>query len=242
MKIGPCQKVVKSVLRRRETSSARSAEADAFRLTVGAVAIAILALTPCGSLAQSEAARPVGKAQGSVVQLVQAHKVLATVAGIEPVKRKFTVVTPDGLQQVVKAGPGVTNFHHLAIGKQVKPVLTEAIVVFMGTNAPVSGGPGLQELKAAAAKDDKLWAETVESKGLVTAVDPVLRKVTLQMPAGSARQLAVGTEVDLAQRKAGEQVYVCVAEPVAILVDTSCDCPNAPDSVVRSPKDSFNNQ
>jgi hypothetical protein len=62
------------------------------------------------------------------------------------------------------------------------------------------------------------------------------------MPDGTTRTYAVGDEVDVTQRRPGEQISVRTTQPVAVSVNTNCDCPFAADSVLRTPKDYYNNR
>ena len=213
------------------------------RLADSVVVGAMLALSG-GAVAGSDvlpvkAGTPnMARADGGV--LVEGRKTQATVAWIDANNRKLVLVTPDGRTQAVKAGPGVTNFHHIQVGKQIKAVLTEEVVVYMGTNSPSDGTATLVPVVPLGGKEGKLWAETTQSRATVTALDLTARKVSLQLPDGTSRNFGVANEVDLTQRKVGEQIFIRAAQPVAISVDTSCDCPNAPDSVVRTPKDLYN--
>jgi len=59
----------------------------------------------------------------------------------------------------------------------------------------------------------------VRVTGTVTALDPDKRTATLRFEDGSTRTLPVRSDVDLGQRKVGDQVVFQITEMVAISVE-----------------------
>jgi hypothetical protein len=62
-------------------------------------------------------------------------------------------------------------------------------------------------------------ADTVQVTATVTAIDLKAHKATLQFTDGTTRTIAVRKDVDLTQRKVGEQVVIRSTEALAISVE-----------------------
>jgi hypothetical protein len=184
--------------------------------------MALLALTSCSSTPKAEpttviAAQP-GVPGGTVVETYQGT---ATVTAIDAEKRKVTLVTPDGRKETFTAGPEVVNFPQIKVGDQVKATLTEALVVFMATDAPPQpqGEAAVVAFAPVGAKPGALMANTVQIKAKVTAIDLEHRKATLQFPDGTSHKVTVRKDVDLTKRSVGEEVVIRTTDALAITVE-----------------------
>ena len=144
----------------------------------------------------------------------------ATVTGIDAAKRKVTLVTPDGKKTTVKCGPEVINFDQIRVGDQLKATVTEELAVSMAAEgAPSSdGGAAVVALAPKGAKPGAIVANTVQVTAKVTAIDLKHHKATLQFPNGATKTVAVRPDVDLTQRKVGEEVVIRTTEAVALSV------------------------
>jgi hypothetical protein len=62
-------------------------------------------------------------------------------------------------------------------------------------------------------------ASTVQVAAKVTAIDLKHHKATLQLPDGSSKSFDVRPDVDLTQRKVGEEVVIRFTEALALSVE-----------------------
>ena len=91
----------------------------------------------------------------------------------------------------------------------------------MGTpDAPPSdGGATLVALAPQGAKPGGMMANTVQVTAKVTAIDLQHHRATLQLPDGTTHTVAVRPDVDLTQRKVGEEVVIRCTEALALSVE-----------------------
>lgn len=153
--------------------------------------------------------------------MVATHKMTANVTAVDAANRTVTLVTADGTKSTVKCGPEIINFDQIHVGDQVKMTVTDELAVFMAS-AATSPGSGAAAVVALAPKGEKpggVVASTVQVTATVTAIDVKAHKATLQFPDGSTRTVAVRQDVDLTQRKVGEQVVIRTTQAVAISVE-----------------------
>jgi len=153
--------------------------------------------------------------------MINAYQVTATVKAVDADDRKVTLAGPDGKDMVVKCGPDVVNFSQIQVGDQVKATVTEQLVVAMGTDAS-SGGNGVGAAVALApvgGKPGGAVAQTVQITATIVAIDLKHHRATLEFPDGSRKTVPVRPDVDLSQRKVGEQVVIQATESVAISVE-----------------------
>lgn len=201
-------------------------KAKALTLTTMALyAAAMLILTSCSSTSPAPTAETTSATTyqqgvpGGVV--VETHKVTATVTAIEAAKRTVTLTHRDGKTDTVKCGPEVVNFDQIQVGDQLKVILTEELAVSMVTEgaSPSDSATTVVTLAPKGAKPGGLIAETVQVTGKVTAIDLKHHKATLQLPDGTTKKVAVRPDVDLTQRRVGEQVVIRTIQSLAISVE-----------------------
>ena len=183
---------------------------------------AVLAFTSCSSEPKIEPTTSAVYQQGVPGGiLVETYKNTATVTAIDATSRKVTLVTPDGRMDSFKAGPEVINFDQIRVGDQVKATVTERLAVYMAKDNPpaIEGEAALVALAPKGAKPGALMANTVQVIAKVTAIDLKHHKATLRFPDGTTKKVAVRNDVDLTQRKVGEEVVIRVTEAVAISVE-----------------------
>jgi len=152
---------------------------------------------------------------------VETHRITADVTGINAASRAVTLMTPDGKKTTVKCGPEVINFDQIRVGDHLKVTATEEVAVYMATDAAPSsdGGAAVVALAPKGAKPGGIIASTVQVTATVTAIDLKRHKATLQFADGTTHTVAVRKDVDLNQRKVGEQVVIRTTEALAISVD-----------------------
>jgi hypothetical protein len=192
-------------------------------ITLGPVAM--LALASCSSTSSNPSLETTSGAAfqqgvpGGIV--VETHSFGATVTGLDTGKRKVTLVTPDGTKTTVKCGQEVINFDQIRVGDQLKVMVAEELVVYMAVEGapPSDGGVAVVALAPKGARPGGMVAETRQVTAKVKAIDLKKHKATLQFPDGSTRTVAVRKDVDLTQRKVGEQVVFLVTEMLAISIE-----------------------
>jgi hypothetical protein len=145
----------------------------------------------------------------------------ATVTAIDATTRKVTLVTPEGKKTVFKAGPEVVNFDQIQIGDQVKANVTEELAVYMAKDAPpqTDSAATAVALAPVGSKPGGLIADTVQVTAKITALNLEKHKATLEFADGSKKTVAVRPDVDLTQRKVGEEVVLRCTEAMAITVE-----------------------
>lgn len=149
---------------------------------------------------------------------VQTLEITAKVAAIDTASRKVTLISEDGIKQVVKVGPEASNFDRIRVGDQLKATVTEALVVEIGDTDDADGGAALVALAPKGSKPGGLIVETVQVSGTITAIDSAKRTATLRFEDGTVKTLPVRSDVDLSKRKVGEKVRFRLTEMVAIKV------------------------
>ena len=182
----------------------------------------LLAFTSCSSTPKIEPTTTAVYQEGVPGGIVvETYKNSATVTAIDAANRKVTLVTPDGRMETFKAGPEVVNFDQIRVGDQVKATLAQQLVVYMAEgNPPASDGEAaLVALAPKGAKPGGLMANTVQVIAKVTAIDLKRHKATLRFPDGKTKTFAVRQDVDLTQRRVGEEVVIRTTEALAISVE-----------------------
>jgi hypothetical protein len=193
----------------------------------------VIALTPAAMLilasCSSTPSTPAGERTSSAaIQkgvpggiVVDTFKMTATVGKIDAASRKVTLVGADGKETSVKVGPEAINFDQIHVGDQVTAMVTEHVAVYMAEpGAPLGDGAATAvALAPKGAKPGGLIADTVQVTAKVSAIDLEHHKATLQFPDGSTETFTVRKDVDLTQRKVGEDVVIRSTEAVAILVE-----------------------
>ena len=155
--------------------------------------------------------------------VVQTYELTATVAAVDQVTRKLTLVSPDGIKQTVKVGPEAVNFDQIRPGDQLTLTVAGELVVYVAGEGetPTDSGAGMVALAPEGAKPGAIVAQTTQVTAKVTAIDVERRKATLQFSDGSTKTVAVRRDVDLSKRKVGDKVVIRMTEAVAITVNKS---------------------
>jgi hypothetical protein len=153
--------------------------------------------------------------------LVETHKLTATVTGIDAPKRQITLVAKDGEKTTVECGPDVINFDQIRVGDVVKATVTSELTVAMANaaTAPGNSETSMVALAPKGAKPGVLMARTQQYTAKITAINLKRHEATLHFPDGSTRTFAVRKDVDLTQRKVGEEVIFRVTMATALAVE-----------------------
>jgi hypothetical protein len=153
--------------------------------------------------------------------MVNTYKETATVTAIDPATHKVTLVTKDGTQTTVKAGPEVANFAQIEVGDQVKATVTDKLLIFV----PKPGESAVDQAASAVAlaplgeKPGGTMAETTQFTTKVTAVDLKHHTATLQLPDGTSKTFNVRPDVELTKETVGVDVVIRTTQAVAISVE-----------------------
>lgn len=194
-------------------------------LFAATLAAAAVTLTSCSSTVYG----PIDdKTQGVTYEkgvpggtMVETHRLTATVTAIDASARKVTLAAPDGKKTTVTCGPAVINFDQIRVGDVVKATVTDELTVAMANAAtpPGASSASLVALAPKGAKPGALMAETQQYTATITAIDLKRRQAVLRFPDGTVRTFVVRKDVDLTQRKVGEEVAFQVAVAMAISLE-----------------------
>lgn len=152
--------------------------------------------------------------------IVNTLNLTARVTAIETANRKVTLLGPDGNTFNVKVGPEAVNFDQVQVGDLLDITVTEELVVYLDKYelSEPDGSGGIVALAPKGARPGGVIAETSQVTAIVTAIDSIGRKATLQFPDGRLKTIPVRDDIDLSQYKAGEKVVFQVTEMIAISV------------------------
>jgi hypothetical protein len=150
---------------------------------------------------------------------VQTLEITAKVVAMDAASRKVTLVSDDGIKQVVKVGPDVINFDQIRVGDQLTVTATEELAVAMSAPGDTSEAAALVALAPKGAKPGGVVAGAVQVTGTITAMDAGKRTATLKFVDGTTKTFPVRRGVDLGQRKVGDKVTFRVTEMMAISVE-----------------------
>jgi hypothetical protein len=192
---------------------------------LGLLSAALLAFTSCSSTSSTSNVETTSVTStqpgvpGGVT--VETHKLTARVTAIDTANRKVTLALPDGKKRMVKCGPDVINFDQINVGDQVNITVVDELVAYLAAVGapPAEGAAAAVVLAPKGAKPGGVVADTVQVTATVTAIDLKHHKATLQFTDGTTRTIAVRKDVDLTQRKVGEQVVIRSTEALAISVE-----------------------
>jgi hypothetical protein len=188
---------------------------------------AVLTVTSCSSPSSTSSSASYDTSSAASIQkgvpggvMVETHKMTAKVISVDAASRKV-VVSQDGKETTLKCGPEVINFDQIRVGDELKATVTEELAVSMATEAapPSDGAAAVVALAPKGAKPGGVVAATVRVTAKVTAIDLKQHKATLQFPDGTSHTVAVRPDVDLTQRKVGEQVVIRTTETLAVSVE-----------------------
>ncbi|MCG3149092.1 MAG: hypothetical protein PCFJNLEI_02551 [Verrucomicrobiae bacterium] len=182
-----------------------------------------LAVVACSSPPASEKSAMSAYQEGVPGGLIaRTVKTSATVTRIDATTRKVTLVGRDGKEFTVKAGPEVSNFAAIQVGDNVTATVTEELVIFLkGKYEPIpdDGRAVAVAVAPSGAKPGGVLADTVQVTATVVGLDLNRHQAKLQFPDGTIKTIGVRQDVDLRQRKIGEEVVLRSTEVVAILVE-----------------------
>lgn len=153
--------------------------------------------------------------------IVNALAIQAKVVAVNYETRELTLLMPGEVLRTIEVGPEAINFNQIKKGDMVKALVTEELVVKMGSadSELDDGGEAVAVLAAEGANPGGIVASTVRMTATVTAIDIEARTATLTFEDGTTKIVAVRPDIDLSKHKAGEKVVFEITEMVAISVE-----------------------
>ena len=197
-----------------------------YTLKVGTVLLAALALAMVG---YAEEAKPAAEVDVVVAVaegvpggvIVNTLAIQARVVGIDYEARELALLMPGGAVKVVEVGPEAINFPQIQKGDMVKVMVSEELVVRMGSSDAElkDGAEAVAVLAPAGEMPGGIVAETIRTTATVVEIDGELRSVILKFEDGSERMVFVRDDIDLTKHSIGEKVVFEITEMVAISVE-----------------------
>jgi hypothetical protein len=188
---------------------------------------ALLALTSCSTTAPT--AKSLGETTRTTIYkegvpggiIVETTRLQATVVAVDTTNRAVTLAVADGRQTVIGCGPEVANFNQIRVGDRVSAAITsELALALAGTDIPsLEASTTAAALAPRGDKPGGAMAKMQEYTATIAAINRNRREVTLRLPDDTKRTFTVRPDIDLSQRKVGQQVAVRVAVAVAISVE-----------------------
>lgn len=199
------------------------------RLALVAASIPVLLVLPgCGEApprapqsTQTVAAKP-GVPGGVVTNRTD---LTARVTFKDSGKRQMTLLNADGQQKVFDVPKEVVNFDQINAGDLVVMIITEQIAIAV-VDASTTVEQGETAVIARAEQGQKPAGAIVsvtQVRGKVTALDLDKRIATIAIDGGPVKVVPVRGDIDLTQRKVGDQVVMRMTEAFEIRVDKKTD-------------------
>lgn len=195
-------------------------------LKSGAVVLTALALAMI-SFAETNA--PAAEAAVAVAMeegvpggvIINTLAIQAKVVAIDYETRELGLLLPGGVVEIIEVGPEVINFKQIVKGDLVKAMVTEELVVGIGSSdAELGDGEGVDVVLAPeGAKPGGIVADTVRTTATVVEIDVEARTAILKFEDGSERIVAVRDDIDLTKRSIGEKVVFEMTKMVAVSVE-----------------------
>jgi hypothetical protein len=153
--------------------------------------------------------------------VVETYTLTATVTEIDAAARKVSLVGKDGKKATVKCPPEVANFDQIRVGDVVKAIVTSELTVAMADAATerITSAEKTVALAPKGAKPGAFIAETQQYTATITEINLKRHQASLRFPDGSIRTFNVRKDIDLKERKVGEEVTFQVAMAMAIAIE-----------------------
>ena len=179
---------------------------------------AALTLVGCASTDAVEDEQVIQTPDGAVV--VDTITYVATVTAVDATRRKVTLTTPDGRSGTFKADQKI-DMSGFKVGEQIGIQATDAVAIQFRKDGTPAQNPAAVALAAAATDGQSgvvFEGEAIEIQATIVAIDPTKRRVTLQLPDGTAKSVKAPKDADLTQISVGEKVIVDFADSVVIAI------------------------
>ena len=179
---------------------------------------AALTLVGCASTDAVEDEQVIQTPDGAVV--VDTITYVATVTAVDATRRKVTLTTPDGRSGTFKADQKI-DMSGFKVGEQIGVQATDAVAIRFRKDGTPAQNPAAVALTAAATDGQSgvvFEGEAIEIQATIVAIDPTKRRVTLQLPDGTAKSVKAPKDADLTQISVGEKVIVDFADSVVIAI------------------------
>lgn len=143
-----------------------------------------------------------------------------TVSAIDAASRTLTLKTADNSEMKCTAGDNVRNFDQIKVGDRINATLVDELAVFVSKPGmqPGVGTGGMVSLAPKGAKPGMMMAKTEDITAKICGIDADKRMITIEGPGGQCKTLSVGSSVDLAQLKKGDDITAQWTRALAINV------------------------
>ena len=151
--------------------------------------------------------------------ITETRTLTANVTAVDKDKRLVTVALPGGDHSTFQCGPGAVNFDQIQVNDQVKVEVTDVLSVYLaGQTPPPNSAVTTVSLAPQGASPGGVVSATSQVTATVTDIDLGNHRAMLRFPDGTTLNVRVRDDVDLAQRKVGEQVVIRKTEKLALSV------------------------
>ncbi len=145
----------------------------------------------------------------------------ATVVSVNAADHTLLLKYPNGTLSTYNAGPEVPEFDKIKAGDQVKATLVDEFALSLTKTSPITD-INVTNTTVAVPNGNRPGLKTVRIRSFVAkvlAIDPVGRRVTLQLADGRTKTVRVREAVNLADFSPGDTVSVRLTETTTVLVE-----------------------
>jgi hypothetical protein len=152
--------------------------------------------------------------------IVETFTTTATVTAIDAANRKVTLESPEGKTTTATAGPNAINFDQVRVGDQLTFRVAQEFVAYLVKDGvpPTDSSTTMMELAPKGAKPGGTFTTVVQITGKVTHLNVKKHEATIELSTGRTRTFKVRPDVDLSQRRVGDELVVRCTQVMALKV------------------------
>jgi hypothetical protein len=187
-----------------------------------ACACAATLFTACSTTPQGEYTSVVATEEGVPGGTVlETFTTTATVTGLDPAKRAYTLKRKDGKESTFTAPPEMVNYDQLRVGDRVTATRSEQMAISLRPTGTPAGPAesSVVSLAPKGAKPGMFAVQTTEFTATVWTVNVARHEVKLRMGDGGVKTFKVRTGVNLNKVVPGDVVVATMTESVTIKVE-----------------------
>jgi Cu/Ag efflux protein CusF len=158
-------------------------------------------------------------AQATKEKVVQSQpmEAVVTVTDIDHAARTVTVRGPKGNERTIAVPPEAQNLDQVQTGSRFKVRYLEevAVAVSKGGGEPSASAGETIKLAPKGGTPGGAAVRTVSISGVVEAIDPATRRITLRGPKGGSRTMTVAEDVKLDALAPGDQIALTYTQAIA---------------------------
>lgn len=200
------------------------------RVMIALLPVSCVALVSCSTTDKPEPTPPPAttteravttspaRADGTIIDV---KTISATVTGVDHINRRVTLMAADGETTTFKVAPEVADLTRIHDGDWMTATITEELLVQV--RRPGTSDPAWQTTPVAisprGARPGVMMADTFDTTATIQRLDTVNRIATLSFTDRAPRTVSVRPDVDLTRYRAGDNVIIRLAQPVAIMIE-----------------------